>query len=195
MPTETFEFFVDREVEQIWVWSDTVRLVVDSRQSDQLSAYVDVHSDSVLTDGAKQVTLDVRNNPDEAGAVLRLLHDRVVGAVSVDGVLHLSFAGGAQVTAPPDEQYESWTVAADGACSNACPEARSIPGANQETELRPAPAFGNVTRERNALGGYRRSPGVCGRHGPSAAIMTAAWMSRSSLHIPSARPCASAMCS
>jgi hypothetical protein len=60
------------------------------------------------------VTLDVRNNPDEAGAVLRLLHDRVVGAVSVDGVLHLSFAGGAQVTAPPDEQYESWTVAADG---------------------------------------------------------------------------------
>jgi hypothetical protein len=116
MPTENFDFLSDCEVEQIWVWSNTIRLIFDMGQSDSPapSAYADVHSDSVLTDGGKQATLDVRTNPDEAGAVLRLLHDRVIGAVAVDGVLRLSFAGGAVLTAPPDERYASWTIEADG---------------------------------------------------------------------------------
>ena len=114
MPTENFDFLSDRTVEQIWVWSNTIRLVFDLGQGAELLAYVDVHSDSELIDGAKRATLDVRANPDEAGSVLRLLHDRVVGAVAIDSVLRLSFAGGVELTAPPDEQYESWTVAADG---------------------------------------------------------------------------------
>lgn len=114
MPGENLDFLLGRTVEQIWVWGDSIRLVFDLGQDAELSAYVDIHSDSELTAGARRATLDVRANPDEAGAVLRLLHDRVVGAAAVDGVLRLSFAGGAELTAPPDESYESWTIAADG---------------------------------------------------------------------------------
>jgi len=96
------------------VWADTIRLVVELGQDAEPSTYVDVHSESELVDGSNRATLDARAKPDEAGAVLRLLNERITSAAALDGVLHLSFARGAELTSPPNEQYESWTVAVSG---------------------------------------------------------------------------------
>jgi hypothetical protein len=114
MPRQDFELLSGHTVEQIWVWADTTRLVIEGGKDGEPSTYVDVRSKSVLADGSKRATLDVRAHPDEAGAVLRLLNGRITSAASVDGVLRLSFAGGAELTSPSDEQDESWTVVVGG---------------------------------------------------------------------------------
>lgn len=114
MPREDFDALLDCTVEQIWVWADSIRLVIDLGQDAEPSTYVDVHSESELTHGSNRATLDARAKPDEAGAVLHLLNERITSAIALDGVLQLSFAGGAELTSPPHEQYESWTVVLGG---------------------------------------------------------------------------------
>lgn len=114
MPNERFDFLADRMVEQIWVWADTVRLVIDLGENAAPSMYVDINTASELTDGDSRATLDIVALPDEAGAVFRLLNRRVVAAAAEDGVLRISFAGGPELRSPFDEQFESWTVVGEG---------------------------------------------------------------------------------
>jgi Family of unknown function (DUF6188) len=58
--------------------------------------------------------VDAFVNRDQAGVVLQLLHERLVRAVAEDGVLHLSFEGGATLKSFPGDGYESWAVVGDG---------------------------------------------------------------------------------
>lgn len=114
MSSERFDFLLGRTVEEIRVWADTVRLVIDRGEGPAPAMYVEVHSDSELSDGATRARLDVRTEPDDAGAILRLLNRRIINAEAVDGVLRLAFEKGAVLTSPADEQYETWTVVGDG---------------------------------------------------------------------------------
>ena len=109
-----FPFLVGRTVEQIWIWGP-IRLVFDlDNEGPEPQLYVDVHEGSQLRDGSTRMNLDVLAQPDEAGAILRLLKRRVANATAADGVLRLSFANGAELVSPPDDQYESWTVVGEG---------------------------------------------------------------------------------
>jgi hypothetical protein len=114
VPRQDFEGLSGHTVEQIWVWADTIRLVIELGHDAEPTSYVDVHSKSELVDGSTRATLDARGRPEEAGGVLRLLDDRITSAGALDGVLRLSFARGGELTSPPDKQYESWTVAVGG---------------------------------------------------------------------------------
>ena len=111
MTVEPFEFLVGRPVEQIWVWGP-IRLVFEIGDGTP-EVFVDV-IDLTLDMAGKEVALDAFENRDQAGVVLQLLHERLVRAFAEDGVLHLSFEGGATLKSFPGDGYESWTVAGNG---------------------------------------------------------------------------------
>jgi hypothetical protein len=111
MSLERFEFLVGRPVQQIWVWGP-IRLVFELGDKRSPEAFVDI-IDATLQLAGREVALDAFENRDQAGVVLQLLHERLASAYAEDGVLHLSFEGGAALRSLPNDGYESWTVVGD----------------------------------------------------------------------------------
>jgi hypothetical protein len=72
--------------------------------------YVDATPPSYLRRDGSEVVLDVSRDPVQTGTVLTLLDERVAGARSEDGVLHITFADGSELRSPASDEYESWKV-------------------------------------------------------------------------------------
>lgn len=113
MIADEFPFLVGRTVEQIWIWGP-FRLIFELGDRPEPEIYVDADDGVYKTRDGTTSRIDVRNDPGEAGDLLRLLNQRVVAASAEAGVLSLSFENGAELRAYPDEQYESWSVIGDG---------------------------------------------------------------------------------
>jgi hypothetical protein len=113
MASQSFDFLAGKPVAQIWVWGP-IRLVFELGASREPDAYVDVVDVTLVTAAGRSVELDVWESRGEAGAVLELLHQVVVGANAEDGILGLTFEGGDTLRSMPDEAHESWTVVGGG---------------------------------------------------------------------------------
>jgi hypothetical protein len=117
-----FAFLEGKMVEQIWVWADTIHLIVELRDEfaevlggePRSDLYIDIRGGVLIGADGEEVPLDVDERPAEAGVVLGLLRQRIASAHHADCTLHLSFADGTRVRALPDPNYESWTVGAEG---------------------------------------------------------------------------------
>jgi hypothetical protein len=110
---ERFDFLVGRSVEQLWIWG-TVRLVLDIGKGSPV-AYIDF--DNAVFQGASSeslVEVDVRRDRQSATPILSLLWQSIADAVVDKGVLFLSFADESELRALPSDEFESWTVQADG---------------------------------------------------------------------------------
>jgi hypothetical protein len=95
------------EVEQVWVWY-SLRLVFDLGPPGKPGSYIDITEfDFTATDGTL-IRIGVESDPVAAGAVLGVLHHRVVTAAVQDWVLRLEFDNGAKLVCPPHERWEAW---------------------------------------------------------------------------------------
>jgi hypothetical protein len=92
----TFDGLVGQEVEQMWFWADTCRIVFDDGDEPEPRTYVDIARDV-----------------DRDASLLRLIGRRVTAATSLAGSLHLTFDEGMKLSDAPDERYESWRVVVD----------------------------------------------------------------------------------
>jgi hypothetical protein len=102
-----FSVFEGLEVEQVWVWY-SLRLVFDLGPPGKPGSYIDITEfDFTATDGTL-IRIGVESDPVAAGAVLGVLHHRVVRAAVEDWVLRLEFDNGAKLVCPPHERWEAW---------------------------------------------------------------------------------------
>jgi hypothetical protein len=98
-----FSVFKGLEVEQVWVWY-SLRLVFDLGPPGKPGSYIDITEfDFTATDGTL-IRIGVESDPVAAGAVLGVLHHRVVRAAVEDWVLRLEFDNGAKLVCPPHER-------------------------------------------------------------------------------------------
>jgi Family of unknown function (DUF6188) len=108
MAKETFSFLAGRAVEQV-EFSGPIRLVFERRPSEP-ETYVEFLQAQLAEGDGAAIEFDGFEARDRAGVVLRLLWQRVAAAEAEDGVLRISFEKGDVLTAPPDNEFESWSV-------------------------------------------------------------------------------------
>jgi hypothetical protein len=85
------------------------------------------YASRALKGAGKEHAVDIESDPEAAGRVLAVLHQRLTGIATDDWTLDIAFDNGCRIVCNPDPQYEAWTAVGPAIGASYCPPGGAHP--------------------------------------------------------------------